>query len=93
MKLDHQEKPPKIKLYVNGDMNFVPKTVLVDVIRIPDLDHFMEVLAPKFPPSVLIRRIYRLDNGRRVWYIQDLKDGEEYAVSINYIYYIYIYII
>eukprot|EP00041_Stephanoeca_diplocostata_P003189 m.32476 g.32476 ORF g.32476 m.32476 type:complete len:1614 (+) comp14130_c0_seq1:211-5052(+) len=79
--LKHQERPRKIYLYVNGDKHFVPKPQLVD--RVADLDHFLELIASKMPRSVIPRRLYELESGRRVRFIDSLEDGRNYVVANN----------
>jgi len=71
-------RPPRVKLYRNGDKFFEGKSVLLNEPA-HDLDHWLEKITPRMGHGAL-RRVYTHD-GKRIRELSQLVDGACYVVA------------
>jgi len=72
------KRPPRVKLYRNGDKFFEGKSVLLNEPA-HDLEHWLEKITPRMGFGAL-RRIYTHD-GKRIRQLNQLVDGSSYVVA------------
>ncbi|XP_067687448.1 serine/threonine-protein kinase DCLK3-like [Haliotis asinina] len=78
-------RPRKVRFYVNGDRYFKGKRMYITPHRYLNFNDLLNDLTGKLPNSVClpygVRQIFTPNQGRRVFEIKDLLDGEAYVCA------------